>query len=108
MLTRRLAFLAAGESGESSAESRLTARELQIIRLVDDGLSNKQIAQTLQIQVARVKNHRQFPEISKTTPENAGWPRMAPLRNFQLDVAISAGLSVRRAQSSNRSHLSGV
>lgn len=57
VLAQRLASLATGRDGDPGAESKLTARELQIIRLVDDGLSNKQIAQTLHIQVATVKNH---------------------------------------------------
>jgi two-component system nitrate/nitrite response regulator NarL len=57
VITRRLATLAAGREGDPGAESKLTARELEIIKLVDDGLSNKQIAQALHIQVATVKNH---------------------------------------------------
>ena len=57
VLARRLASLAVRRDGEAGEESKLTARELQIIRLVDDGLSNKQIAQALHIQVATVKNH---------------------------------------------------
>lgn len=36
---------------------RLTPRELEIIALLDEGLSNKQIAARLQIEVATVKNH---------------------------------------------------
>jgi DNA-binding NarL/FixJ family response regulator len=35
----------------------LTAREREIVGLIDDGLSNKQIAQQLCIQLATVKNH---------------------------------------------------
>jgi two-component system nitrate/nitrite response regulator NarL len=36
---------------------RLTARELEVMALVDEGLSNKQIAARLHIQLATVKNH---------------------------------------------------
>jgi two-component system, NarL family, nitrate/nitrite response regulator NarL len=36
---------------------RLTPRELEIIALLEEGLSNKQIAVRLQIEVATVKNH---------------------------------------------------
>jgi two-component system, NarL family, nitrate/nitrite response regulator NarL len=36
---------------------RLTPRELEIIALLEEGLSNKQIATQLQIEVATVKNH---------------------------------------------------
>ncbi len=37
--------------------SRLTPREAEIVRLIDEGLSNKQIAARLSIEVATVKNH---------------------------------------------------
>jgi two-component system nitrate/nitrite response regulator NarL len=40
---------------ETSA--RLTARELEIVALLGDGLSNKQIARRLSIEVPTVKNH---------------------------------------------------
>ena len=36
---------------------QLTAREREILRLVDHGLTNKQIAQRLSIEVSTVKNH---------------------------------------------------
>jgi len=35
----------------------LTSRELQIVRLIEQGLSNKDIARQLAIGVATVKNH---------------------------------------------------
>lgn len=38
-------------------ESKLTRREAQIIRLIDDGLSNKEIAARLHVEVSTVKNH---------------------------------------------------
>jgi two-component system, NarL family, nitrate/nitrite response regulator NarL len=38
-------------------EWRLTRRELEIVRLIDDGLSNKAIAQRLHIELPTVKNH---------------------------------------------------
>jgi two-component system nitrate/nitrite response regulator NarL len=54
-LFRRLAAMA-GEDPER-AKHGLTARERQIVPLIDAGLSNKEIAQSLSIEVATVKNH---------------------------------------------------
>lgn len=53
-LIRRLAWRAAGGN---LAPSPLTAREAEIVRLIDQGLSNKEIAVRLGIEVATVKNH---------------------------------------------------
>jgi DNA-binding NarL/FixJ family response regulator len=50
--------LAEGRQNEFNATaSRLTSRESEVIRLIDAGLSNKEIAQHLYIEVATVKNH---------------------------------------------------
>lgn len=55
-LFRRVATLARG--GRPSTERRvLTTRELEILQLLDEGLSNKQIAQRLGIELPTVKNH---------------------------------------------------
>jgi two-component system, NarL family, nitrate/nitrite response regulator NarL len=56
LLFGRLRSLAAGGRGPA-ATFKLTGRELQIARLIDAGLSNKEIAQDLGIEVATVKNH---------------------------------------------------
>jgi two-component system, NarL family, nitrate/nitrite response regulator NarL len=53
-LMRRVEALAAERS---PGRSPLTPRELEIVRLIDDGLSNKQIAHQLCIEIATVKNH---------------------------------------------------
>ena len=45
-----------GEYVAPSAE-RLTRREAEIVGLIDEGLSNKQIAGRLSIELATVKNH---------------------------------------------------
>ena len=55
-LLRRLAALAAARPADG-ANGALTTRERQIIALIDEGLSNKEIARRLVIEVATVKNH---------------------------------------------------
>jgi len=55
-LLRRVASLAA-ERRMGNGNARLTARESEIVRLIDRGLSNKEIAQQLVIEVRTVKNH---------------------------------------------------
>jgi DNA-binding NarL/FixJ family response regulator len=54
-LFRRLATLAARSGGGDAVQ--LTGRERQVAHLLDDGLSNKEIAARLGIGVATVKNH---------------------------------------------------
>jgi DNA-binding NarL/FixJ family response regulator len=54
-LMRRVAVLA-GER-EYRRGAQLTRRELQIVQLIDDGRSNKEIATQLSIELATVKNH---------------------------------------------------
>jgi DNA-binding NarL/FixJ family response regulator len=56
-LLRRVAELAASRGPDPARAARLTGRELQIVGLIDDGLSNKEIARRLYIEVATVKNH---------------------------------------------------
>jgi two-component system nitrate/nitrite response regulator NarL len=55
-LFERVATLAL-EASPASIESRLTARELEILDLIDQGLSNKEIARRLTIELSTVKNH---------------------------------------------------
>jgi DNA-binding NarL/FixJ family response regulator len=55
ILLRRVATLAAQRSADPAAS--LTMREREILELVGEGLSNKQIAQHLCIEVPTVKNH---------------------------------------------------
>lgn len=45
------------DGGGGAAESALTSREQQILALVEQGMANKEIARTLGIELATVKNH---------------------------------------------------
>src|SRR6478672_10443654 len=54
-LFQRVATLALERS--PNIESRLTTRELEILDLIDQGLSNKEIARRLTIELSTVKNH---------------------------------------------------
>lgn len=59
-LFRRIAALSGAEDGDPPAagvRARLTAREAEVVALIDDGLSNKQIARELCIELPTVKNH---------------------------------------------------
>jgi DNA-binding NarL/FixJ family response regulator len=55
-LARRIATLASGR-GPLATSASLTARETEVVELLEIGLSNKQIARRLSIRLATVKNH---------------------------------------------------
>jgi DNA-binding NarL/FixJ family response regulator len=56
LLLRRVTEIA-GRERSAAAADRLTPRETEIVGLIDEGLSNKQIAGRLSIELATVKNH---------------------------------------------------
>jgi len=61
-LLRRVGAIALGSAAAKQEEAGhpvhdLTGREREILRLVDQGMSNKQIARQLGIEVATAKNH---------------------------------------------------
>jgi two-component system nitrate/nitrite response regulator NarL len=58
-LLQRLARLAAERAPATTTDPpvRLTAREREIVALIEHGMSNKEIARALTIEVATVKNH---------------------------------------------------
>ena len=51
-----MAILAAEHSNDSLMAC-LTSRELRILELIEKGFSNKEIAHSLKIEIATVKNH---------------------------------------------------
>ena len=55
ILMRRVAL--ASRQTKPALVNSLTSREFEVIRLIDDGLSNKEIAVRLSIEVTTVKNH---------------------------------------------------
>ncbi|HEY2372952.1 MAG TPA: response regulator transcription factor [Gaiellaceae bacterium] len=55
VLMRRAAL--SGRRGDRATVGALTSRELEVIRLIDQGLSNKEIASRLSIEVTTVKHH---------------------------------------------------
>jgi two-component system, NarL family, nitrate/nitrite response regulator NarL len=57
MLLRRVGTLGAFEHGGDPRDSPLTMREHEILTLINDGLSNKEIARRLCIELPTVKNH---------------------------------------------------
>jgi two-component system nitrate/nitrite response regulator NarL len=56
-LLRHVRALAVTRSAAASASSELTFREREVLGLIDRGLTNKQIASRLSIEVSTVKNH---------------------------------------------------
>lgn len=56
-LLNRLSALAGHHARPPATTTNLTRRERQIVQLIAEGLSNKEIAQRLSIEVATVKNH---------------------------------------------------
>jgi DNA-binding NarL/FixJ family response regulator len=56
-LLRRIGALSRERVADDADCARLTARELEIVALIDRGLSNKEIARALFIELPTVKNH---------------------------------------------------
>jgi DNA-binding NarL/FixJ family response regulator len=56
-ITAALLHRLAGAASAPTGRMTLTPRETEIVRLIDDGLSNREIARRLAIEPATVKNH---------------------------------------------------
>ncbi len=57
MLLRRIASLAEDGRSLGPAQRALTAREIEVLTSIAEGLANKEIARRLQIELQTVKNH---------------------------------------------------
>lgn len=87
VLMRRLAKLAA-ERGQYGREVALTLREREVIDLIDRGLSNKEIARRLGIEVATAKNH--VHNILEKLQVHRRWEAAARVRSRLRRVAPGA------------------
>jgi DNA-binding NarL/FixJ family response regulator len=56
-LLRRVAELAGAGAFTVSGSQQLTSRELQVVQLIEDGMTNKEIADHLSVALSTVKNH---------------------------------------------------
>jgi two-component system nitrate/nitrite response regulator NarL len=56
-LVGRVSALTSVRTRAPELPNRITNRELQVLELIDDGLSNKEIAARLHVELATVKNH---------------------------------------------------
>jgi two-component system nitrate/nitrite response regulator NarL len=99
--TASLLGLSLGSAADTSAtapESRLTRRELEVMKLVAAGLANKQIAARLSIQEQTVKNHVHN-VLVKLDAQNRV---QAALLTNSLDGAGSAGPEHLRPRATGR------
>lgn len=96
LLIRRVATLASA-APSVARDAVLTVREHEIVRLIDEGLSNKQIAARLGIEVATAKNHvhnilekLQIHRRGQIAPQLRYVPRRTPAdgtRDLRIDPA---------------------
>jgi len=87
-LLRRLTSLAAERAGADSLDEPLTAREREVAQLLDEGLSNKQIALRLNLELPTVKHH--VHHILQKVGAASRSEAVARLRNFGL-LAVWVG-----------------
>jgi two-component system nitrate/nitrite response regulator NarL len=94
-LFRRVAVLAT-QRRDVSVRAKLTRRELQIASLVTSGLSNKEIAGQLHIEVSTVKNHvhNVFEKLHVARRSQvAGWLHAASEELEDLEPSAAGGIS---------------
>ena len=116
MLVRRVSALAQGVA-EDRRDDDLTPRERTIVGLIDNGLSNKEIARRLGIELSTVKNHvhrilekRHAPRGGLRRRRSSGGPdaagacssRLDPVPRVQTHIAPLQGLGVVRRRRPRR------
>jgi two-component system nitrate/nitrite response regulator NarL len=93
-LFKRVAALAAAP-GRPVVATILTAREREVLAVLDEGLSNKQIAARLCIEIATVKNHvhhiLEKLQVASRSEATAYARRHPHLRHMQLTRKVSDG-----------------
>ncbi|MFI0237558.1 LuxR C-terminal-related transcriptional regulator [Streptomyces sp. NPDC016845] len=83
-LLRRVTELTGGGPFTTDGSDQLTSRELQVVRLIENGLTNKEIADRLSMAVPTVKNHihNVFDKLQiRRRAEAAAWAR----RHYQRE-----------------------
>ena len=80
-LLRRVAALAS-ERGEARPPITLTSRQLEVVSLIEQGLSNKEIARQLSIELSTVKNH--VHNILEKLGARRRWEAVAQVRGTEL------------------------
>ncbi len=81
------------EDPHPAPETCLTLREQEIFRLIQDGLSNKEIASRLRIAPATVKNHvhHLLEKLKVRNRHEAAWLRAKRLRAASLEASTGTG-----------------
>jgi RNA polymerase sigma factor (sigma-70 family) len=81
------------EDAHSIPEARLTLREREIFRLVQEGLSNKEIASRLRITPNTVKNHvhHLLEKLRVRNRHEAAWLRTKPPRSSSTKACTGTG-----------------
>ena len=109
-LLQRLSLLAAEQRPKDHAV-RLTGRELQIVGLIHQGLSNKEIAVRLSIEVSTVKNHihNVLEKLgARDRHEAVACVRVADFQRVLVPAGAPKDLDPRFVQRSRSSHRSSL
>jgi DNA-binding NarL/FixJ family response regulator len=90
ILLQRVKALAAANGAATHVPPPLTLRQLEILQLVDAGLSNKEIADRLYLEVSTVKNH--VHQILEKLQVRSRSEAAAALRSWAKVIPIAAAI----------------